>query len=287
MMKFQDNYLRPVSGASILANAELLITDLRQQFAQRRAVVFVGAGVSMSACKGNPLASWKGLLRDGVGRCQSVVPGLPTGWAARVLEEIASDDMDDVLSAAEKIARKLDGGEFRRWLRETIGELRALNPEVITAITALGAPVITTNYDDLIEQVTGRRAVSWQNPSEAESVLRGDESGVFHMHGNRTAAEHHHHRHGSLGVSGQNQRHLNVNLYCGVRRIVDMAQKLLSYNTTVADRSFSGLGHFPSYFWSFLGDSSQHLTLEVFDNFGPPLIPPHGSGGHFFAILEG
>lgn len=140
----------------------------------------------MGATKGNPLASWVGLLKDGVDRCEQVVPGLPPRWADRVREEIDSGDLDDLLSAAEKISTKLgfpDGGEWRRWLRETVGQLQAKDRTVLEAFRDLGAPIATTNYDDLIEEVISRPAVTWRAGAEVERVLRQDDPGVLHLHG--------------------------------------------------------------------------------------------------------
>ncbi|KYF75481.1 hypothetical protein BE17_33675 [Sorangium cellulosum] len=145
----------------------------------------------MAATGGNPVASWTGLLRDGVSRCEHVVPGLPRGWASRVRQEIESGDIDDLLSAAEKISSKLNpqSGEYRRWLRETIGALRVTDPSVIEALQALRVPIATTNYDGLIEDVTGLAAVTWRHGSEVERVLRGDDPGVVHLHGHWRESE--------------------------------------------------------------------------------------------------
>jgi hypothetical protein len=55
---------------------------------------------------------------------------------------------------------------------------------VIEAIDALRAPLVTTNYDDLLEDVTGRSAISW---SHEHHVSRFIEDGllrdVLHVHG--------------------------------------------------------------------------------------------------------
>ena len=114
-----------------------------------------------------------------------MVPGLPSGWAERVRSEIESGDIDDLLSAAEKISSKLgaQGGEYGRWLRETVGALRVERPDVITALKDLGVPIATTNYDSLIEQVTGLQSVSWRQSAQVEYLIRGAEPGVLHLHG--------------------------------------------------------------------------------------------------------
>jgi hypothetical protein len=94
--------------------------------------------------------------------------------------------VQELLSAAENITRRLDrprGGEYGRWLRESVGSLKVANPEVIQALAGLGAPIVTTNYDDLIEQVSGLPAVTWRQGAQVERVIRCDDPGVVHLHG--------------------------------------------------------------------------------------------------------
>ena len=101
-------------------------------------------------------------------------------------KEIESGDLDDLLSAAEKVSAKLGapaGGEYRRWLRETVGGLRVKERSVIEALRDLGVPLATTNYDGLLEEVTGRPPVSWREGAKVERVFREDGPGILHLHG--------------------------------------------------------------------------------------------------------
>ncbi len=126
------------------------VEDLRKEIQAGRVLVIVGSGVSTGATKGNPLASWTGLLKNGVDRCVSV-RGLDSKWADRVRAEIGSGDMDDLLSAAEKISSKLgvpDGGEYQRWLRETVGSLFAEDRTVLEALRDLGTAKICASHSE-------------------------------------------------------------------------------------------------------------------------------------------
>lgn len=51
---------------------------------------------------------------------------------------------------------------------------------VLDALGDLGVQLATTNYDGLLEKVTGLPAVTWQEPNR---VLQGDETGILHLHG--------------------------------------------------------------------------------------------------------
>ncbi len=155
------------------SKSKLLVDDLRQCIALGQVVVVAGAGVSINVTQGNQVASWSGLIKDGVKRCEEVVGKLPARWGNRVREEVASGDREDLLSAAGKVASKLkeSGGEYSSWLRESVGSLQPKRPGVIRALQALNVPIVTTNYDGLIESVTGWPAVTWKQPQVVERVL--------------------------------------------------------------------------------------------------------------------
>jgi tetratricopeptide (TPR) repeat protein len=161
--------------------------DLQRQIDGGRVVAIVGAGVSVGATKGKPVASWQGLLHHGIDRCRELsTAGLTEASADSFHAHIDSGDLDLMLLAAEIITRKLGGpggGEWRRWLRETVGELRAERKEVIEALRDLGVTIATTNYDGLIEEVTGLDPVTWRDGAVVERVLKGEEKGILHLHG--------------------------------------------------------------------------------------------------------
>jgi len=164
----------------------MLVEDLRSQIARRRCVVIVGAGVSIYSTDNSPCASWTGLLHHGVQRCLGVAGGLPADWAVRARADIDSADLDDLLSGAEKVSSKLgapQSGEFSRWLRESVGVLKVVRPEVLEALKSLDVVLATTNYDDLLEVATGLPPVTWKDGARVERVLRGDEKAILHLHG--------------------------------------------------------------------------------------------------------
>ena len=165
----------------------LLVDDLRGELARGRVIVLVGAGVSAGATGGAPAASWTGLLENGVARCEELaVRPLPAGWGDRVRAQIQSGDVEELILAAEAVTYRLGGrdhGEYRRWLKETVGGLGASYLEVLEALRDLGGILATTNYDGLLEQVTRRPAVTWQDQARAQAVLRGGEQAVLHLHG--------------------------------------------------------------------------------------------------------
>ncbi|MFL6202440.1 MAG: SIR2 family protein [Thermoanaerobaculia bacterium] len=200
-----------------------LADDLRAEIAKGHVLVVVGAGMSTGATQGDPLASWQGLLENGVERCVAV-RGLDAKWASRVREEIRSGDLDDLLSAAEKVSSKLgfpDSGEYRRWLHDTVGKLELKDRSILDAIRDLGLPIATTNYDGLLEEVTHRPALTWRDGDKAARVIRGVEPGILHLHGYWEAPE-------SVILGIRSYEHIRGNQYAqAVLRAIQTLHTLL------------------------------------------------------------
>ncbi len=55
----------------------------------------------------------------------------------------------------------------------------------------------------------------------------------------------------------------------------------------IADLCCGRLRNLPSHLRNALWDSAQQLTLVVFDNFGPALVPPHGGRADALAVVQG
>jgi hypothetical protein len=81
-----------------------------------------------------------------------------------------------------------------KWLEATVGSLRArpFDPADVTTkpsrlvdtIWSLKAPLLTTNYDTLLEQVTRAPPATWQNtPAFRHAVLGDDPRTTGHIHG--------------------------------------------------------------------------------------------------------
>ncbi|MEI7832764.1 MAG: SIR2 family protein, partial [bacterium] len=163
-----------------------LIDELKEVIANGNVLVVVGAGVSISATSNAPTASWKGLLLHGVEYCRGR-GFLDADEAESAKIDIESNKTHRMLLAAERISQAMGapkGGEYSKWLRETIGKL-IFDPAhpLLTALKQLNVPVLTTNYDDVLAQGLGRKPYTWQQSSQVELILRGDATGIIHLHG--------------------------------------------------------------------------------------------------------
>lgn len=180
---------RPAVGGS--THQMSLEGDLRRILHQKpNSVVWVvGAGVPVGALRGTPAepyASWFGLLQSGLQRIHAL--GKINAAQLTMYEGLLSVDDTSWVLVAEKITQALGEGEFELWLRETVGTFHQ-NLADRTVLDALamhqqrGCLLATTNYDHLLEKVTGLQAVTWLNPSHVEAALRGDEAQILHLHG--------------------------------------------------------------------------------------------------------
>lgn len=166
---------------------------LKEQVAAGTIVAVVGTGVSIAASGNASTASWYGLLRSGIDRAATFNHGLPPGWREHVLKDLQyaedNDYIPDLLSAADKVTVALggkEGGEFRSWLRQDIGSLKVNNghgQDLIQAIDSLALPIVTTNYDTLIESALSRSASTWQDSSAAQLIIQGTTNNLLHLHG--------------------------------------------------------------------------------------------------------
>jgi superfamily II DNA/RNA helicase len=166
------------------------LDDLRSQLTIGRVVVVVGAGLSIYATDGAQAATWTGLIHSGVDRVVDTYQGseLPPSWADHTRMQINSGDLSWLIAAAEQVADRLGGvgsGEYALWLRETVGELH-IQPgrdDVYRHLLELGAPIATTNYDQLLEDATGFRSVDWAEAGASQRALRPGDKSILHLHG--------------------------------------------------------------------------------------------------------
>lgn len=166
-----------------------LLADLLTMIKRRQVVVVVGSGVSMSTNRKSP--SWRKLIVSGIQHCRAI--GATERWCQSVSGQLELDDEPDMLlSAAELVHKKLSangGGELARWLRTMFGSLEVVDPKVIEALAALDLPLLTTNYDQLIEEVTGLKHITWKDSSHVARFARRDDRRVLHLHGHWDAPE--------------------------------------------------------------------------------------------------
>ena len=156
---------------------------LIEAIAKRQAYLVLGAGVSIGATNNAKCASWKGLLLNGIDRC-AARKLLSDDAAELQRSQLELDDTDLWINVAQAVERKLKRAkDFAPWLQSTVGSLHAENAATITALSSLGIPIVTTNYDNILEEITGLEPVTWMDVAECVEVFRGDRAAIIHIHG--------------------------------------------------------------------------------------------------------
>ncbi|AQX81538.1 hypothetical protein BWO91_17610 [Plantibacter flavus] len=161
---------------------------LKSALERKNLVFIVGTGFSAATTDGQAASTWRGLIEDGVREATAL--GTKPGWEVQVRASLdygfEQDDMDAVLSAASGVFKELNRhGDYvvPKWLKETVGQLTPIKDELAKRLRALPYPLLTTNYDTLLEN-NDRRGTDWTRPVEMQHVLAGVESrDVGHLHG--------------------------------------------------------------------------------------------------------
>jgi tetratricopeptide (TPR) repeat protein len=162
-----------------------LLDDLVEDLTKGTALIVAGTGVSILATGDQPCARWDGLIRNGIEYCVQTNL-LHPDEAASLRGLLKKKGVSKLLDVAERVSQTLgapEGGEFRRWLRSSVGSLELRYREIIDAIHEIGTLIATTNYDDLLTRHRGIEPVPWTRSPAALEVIRGDRHGVLHLHG--------------------------------------------------------------------------------------------------------
>jgi hypothetical protein len=165
-----------------------LFDELKSVIANGNAVFIVGTGVSVASTLGQvskEYFTWPQLLHNALDKCLSLRL-LSKERADIIRSEINLCHLDDLLSAAEKIERMLgapSGGDFNGWLYDYFNNIKISSQEIPHILKETKLPIITTNYDNIIEQCTQLNPYTWKDPPNVLRILKREKEGVIHLHG--------------------------------------------------------------------------------------------------------
>ena len=148
--------------------------------------VVIGSGVSKAVCPEAPM--WRDLIASGLAVCERVCQA-DKAWCEQVRSMMALESHPDMLlfaaESVEKELKKHDEKRFRDWLKDKFAALKPTCPEIIETIASGNVPILTTNYDGLIEAVTRYGHVTWRDDYGSVEVVRGPDQDrrVLHLHG--------------------------------------------------------------------------------------------------------
>lgn len=153
-----------------------------------RLIVVTGTGVtlqSVGSAPGTEVASWPGLLTNGLERCRNkgLIDAADADVVAMLIKQKKSEHF---IVAAQKIHDCMAPRTNERllWMKDTIGSLKVIDARLIKAIISLNGLVGTLNYDSTIYQVSNRPAVHWREQREiTQRVTRHAIDYTLHFHG--------------------------------------------------------------------------------------------------------
>lgn len=150
-------------------------------------MVVAGIGVSLATCDNDPCASWKGLLQHGLKRCEEIC-GTPSALLKPYREILTNPaaPSHSLINVGQFITDELNGkrpGCFGGWLFDSIGGIKTTDTTLVCALASLGVKLATTNYDNMIEEVTGRSPITWRDDVRATLFFRESTNDILHLHG--------------------------------------------------------------------------------------------------------
>jgi len=164
-------------------------TRLREALrSKQRPIPFVGSGLSLAAT-GNNVAGWHGLLLNGIRTCEAADPELADRpWGEPLIQKLEQGDLHDYLAVGGEVSDRLHelngGDDFVSWVDDTVGRLKPndYGRKLVGEVCKLNSCIVTTNYDDLIEQVMPDwESYDWSQ-QEFATALNGSDV-VLHLHG--------------------------------------------------------------------------------------------------------
>jgi ATP-dependent RNA helicase HelY len=161
------------------------IEEVRDAAANERLALICGAGISSALSGDGAQSTWIGLIKSAFDYLGSLGEGnhAEADDLNKIIQTGPSPQM--LVACAEWVKGKFQGlpaGEYKSWLQRTVGSL-TLQADVLSRTFAGGAPLLTTNYDFLLEELTGREPLTWTEVDRIEDYHSKPGDFVFHLHG--------------------------------------------------------------------------------------------------------
>ena len=154
---------------------------------ERTLIVVVGEEVSQIASDGKA-PTWTRLLESAVEKIGAHRLASDEKWselartAVALLKGNPTRDHRPISKGVINYLGWPDGDDWREFLAE---EFRGLADAIVDrssvqAVATLGQPIVTTNYDDILEIVTGLAPVTLGDPQRAMMALLREQPGILH-----------------------------------------------------------------------------------------------------------
>ncbi|MBP2218008.1 SIR2 family protein [Arthrobacter sp. CAN_C5] len=238
------------------------IEDIRTRAAEGKVALVCGTGISAAISDNQKFATWASLLIAGF----EYLGSIREEWKAQAelyksQVEGTTDAMTLIIAAQwvqmcfDRLDESGESGEYRSFLRDTVGTLK-VNNYAFERVFRSEVPVLTTNYDNLIEQLSDRPPFSWVESARIADYHDRKASSVFHLHGYFENPE-------SVVLSASDYERLRL-----AKPISQVLQPLatthtlimIGYGAGLSDPNFTG---FLKWFSSNFGDTVRRIYVLV------------------------
>ncbi|CAF0784628.1 unnamed protein product [Adineta steineri] len=158
------------------------IQKIKKDLVSNNVVVFVGPDISVYTANGDTTVSyWKGLLNNGLNQCYRSTGSDEENFAKSIKKLDNSVEVNDYAVFADRIKYCFEEqtDTYEAWLTDTIGQLHPQKPDLVKAIGKLGCPILTTNYDSLLEDILNRETLTWNKFQSSDSLTNY----ILHIYG--------------------------------------------------------------------------------------------------------
>ncbi|UJR17369.1 hypothetical protein I4U23_004264 [Adineta vaga] len=212
------------------------LQKLKKDIASNNVVIFVGPDVSVYTTNDETQVShWKGLIKHGFQQFDRL--GQINDKPLTNLDDNKTDINEYVLiSNLIKPYLKEQPSVYQTWLINTVGQLFPIKPELIQAIGELKCPIVTTNYDSLLEDTLHKETLTWHEYQNNTS-LKDITNYILHLYG-------HYQNSDSVIISSDdyNQLHNDEFAQSKLRMLVKGKTLLfIGYETDIHDPNFSNV----------------------------------------------
>jgi internalin A len=232
--------------------------NLVEEIKAKKVVLFAGTGVSAYTTDGNKVSMWQGLIKDGIEYCNNFsIPGCDDKWVKRKIEGIDNGDLDEWLSIAEELTKKLNSkGHLKPWLEKSVGSLQPIKKDLIEEIGKLNCPIFTTNYDNLLRYVLKKDYIVNFQDDKIHEVVKGKRDALVYLHG-------HYDEEKSVifGIASYEQLNNNV-LFQTLEKVISLNHHILfvGYGAGFNDPNFGRLMEWSN---NYVTSSHHHYRLVL------------------------
>ncbi|WP_341514412.1 SIR2 family protein [Rhodococcus qingshengii] len=166
-------------------------SKMQAALACRTAVFVVGTGVTAASVDDTRNCSWPGLLKSGLAFLETsglLDHPMKKSVIEQEIEIGSSEDGSYLISAAQKIVDIMGGAtssQYSLFLEQEIGSLTLSTEKsgLARVLTASEVPIITTNYDTVLEQAGYRSGTTWLDARKMRDSIIGSSTDILHLHG--------------------------------------------------------------------------------------------------------